>query len=191
MFLISATELPKLISSAGGRQRCLPRLRGCPGRHHHPVKSDDCRSIRNTVAPRNQKRCVSHRVTHLLLLLCSLPALLLSARLLRPLGCSLRRPLLLGGFVGRRLLDGLVFALPLLAFLALVLLLLGSAGRLKSTNSYFYATLVAVQVLKFPRLTPSSCIISSLSSSSWSLYFSLIFFNLFWKKTKVLSWFNN
>lgn len=29
-------------------------------------------------------------------------------------------------------------------------------------------------------LTPSSCSISSLSSSSWSLYFSLIFFNLFY-----------
>lgn len=34
-------------------------------------------------------------------------------------------------------------------------------------------------------LTASSCIISSLSSSSWSLYFSLIFFNLFWRDEKV------
>lgn len=33
-------------------------------------------------------------------------------------------------------------------------------------------------------LTPSSCIISSLSSSSWSLYFSLIFFNLFCSDSK-------
>lgn len=117
--------------------------------------------------------------------LSSLFPLFLSSRLLWFLRLHVMR--FRGRFLRGELSNGLFFPLPLLSFLPLLLLLLGGTSRLKK-NSHSSVTSPQSQsdgagswVLI---LTASSCIISSLSSSSWSLYFSLIFFNLFCRDEK-------
>lgn len=117
--------------------------------------------------------------------LSSLFPLFLSYRLLWFLRLLVMR--FLGWFLRGRLPNGLFFPLPLLSFLPLLLLLLGGTSRLQKKGGSSVITPqsqsdgVGSRVLI---LTASSCIISSLSSSSWSLYFSLIFFNLFCRDEK-------
>lgn len=103
-----------------------------------------------------------------------------SSRLLCCFCCRLCITRFLGWFLRGRFPDG--FILPLPAFLAfLTLVILGGTGRLNEKSSYTHLLCQPLGLCGSAEiiLTPSSCIISSLSSSSWSLYFSLIFFNLF------------
>lgn len=159
-----------------------PLRRGCPGRPRPPEKHQWMWRLDEA------SECAPPDVSYLLLLFSSssfLSSLFLSSRLLWFLRLHLMR--FLGWFLRGRLSNGLFFPLPLLSFLPLLLLLLGGTSRLKGksgssvippqSQSDGVGTCVLI-------LTASSCIISSLSSSSWSLYFSLIFFNLFCRDEK-------
>lgn len=126
-------------------------------------------------------------VSYLLLLFSSasfLSSLFLSSRLLWFLRLHVMR--FRGWFLRGRLSNGLFFPLPLLSFLPLLLLLLGGTSRLKKNGSCVIPPQSQSDGVGSCGLilTASSCIISSLSSSSWSLYFSLIFFNLFCRDEK-------
>lgn len=155
-----------------------PLLRGCPGPRHLPEKE------RWTWGWKKGAACAPSHVLYLFLWLCSsflssLFHLLLSSCLLWFLHLHVMR--FLGWFLRGGLPDGFFFPLPLLSLFPLLLVFLGGTSRLKKKSGHsLLETVWSFSVI----LTASSCILSSLSSSSWSLYFSLIFFNLFWRDEK-------
>lgn len=106
------------------------------------LKSQSNTELLKTKLHLQTKQHISKRSAHLLFLLsssalfCSLLSVGTFSRLLWLLCCSLRGTWFLGGFLRRRPLDRLVLPLSFLAFLPLVLLLLGGAGRLERAESH-------------------------------------------------------
>lgn len=159
-----------------------PPLQGCPGPPHLPEKE---RWMWGWV---KVTESTPSGVFYLLLLFCSasflsfLFRLFLSSRLLWVLRCNLHLTRFRGCFQRGGFSGGFFFPLPFLSLFPLLLLILGGTSRLKKEVHLLFLRRAGATPSFI--LTASSCIISSLSSSSWSLYFSLIFFNLFWRDEK-------